>query len=63
MNGRDLAEALWRAEELETLAAQHWRALAIVGPVVLPAAEIARVQQRFGTYGPRRKPAADGSEG
>jgi len=52
--GRDLDEAAARAAALETLAAQHWHALAIGGPVVLGAAEMDEVLERFKGYGQRR---------
>jgi len=49
--GRDLAEALKVAIEVETLAAQYWRCLQIGDPVLLPAAEMERVLNLFQTYG------------
>lgn len=52
--GPDLARALWLAGELEALAQQHVFALAIGGPVLLSAAEIAEAADAFAGYGPRR---------
>ena len=49
--GRDLAEALARAVELETLAKQVYLARAIGRPVILPDDEIMRTVERFKTYG------------
>lgn len=51
--GPTLERALWLAQEIETLARQSAIALALGGPVVLPAEEIARVVERFASYGPR----------
>ncbi|MCC6304689.1 MAG: class II aldolase/adducin family protein [Rhodobacteraceae bacterium] len=48
-----LARALWLAEELEALARQYVQALAIGGPVLLTAAEIAEAALAFADYGPR----------
>ena len=53
--GADLAKAKWLAVELETIARQYYLTLAIGGPVLLPEAEIAHVQERFKSYGPRPK--------
>ncbi len=41
--GRDLAQAMWRAEALETLARQYYLARQAGKPVILDAAEIGRV--------------------
>lgn len=49
--GSTLAEALRIALEVETLAAQYWRALQIGRPNVLDDAEMARVVEKFRTYG------------
>ncbi len=54
--GPTLKKAMWLAVELETLARQYYLTLAIGGPVVLSDEEIARVMERFKSYGPR--PAA-----
>jgi L-fuculose-phosphate aldolase len=59
--GPDLAKARWLAVELETLAKQYYLTLCIGGPVVLSDAEIAHVQERFKSYGPRPKAAANES--
>ena len=53
--GPNLAKAKWLAVELETIARQYYLSLAIGGPVVLSGAEIAHVQERFKSYGPRPK--------
>ena len=58
--GGDLAEAMWRAEELETLARQTWLAMAIGKPVILPDDEILRTVERFKTYGPKGAGLGDG---
>lgn len=57
--GPNLARAMWLAVEVETLAAQYWRALQIGEPKLLTAAEIATVVGKFGSYGqqPKLKPA------
>ena len=57
--GPNLARAMWLAVEVETLAAQYWRALQIGEPKLLTAAEIATVVGKFGGYGqqPKLKPA------
>lgn len=49
--GATLREALKLALEVETLAAQYWRALQIGEPVVLDEAEMERVLEKFQTYG------------
>ena len=49
--GRDLDEALALAIELEELCEQYWRACQLGAPVLLDAAEMAAVLQKFGTYG------------
>ena len=49
--GRDLAEALALAIELEELCEQYWRACQLGRPVLLDAAEIAAVLERFTGYG------------
>lgn len=53
--GPELKRAMWLAVELETIAKQYYLSLCIGGPVILPDAEIARVQERFKSYGPRPK--------
>jgi L-fuculose-phosphate aldolase len=53
--GPDLAKARWLAVELETIAKQYYLTLCIGGPVLLGDAEIAHVQERFKSYGPRPK--------
>lgn len=54
--GAGLAEALDLACEVETLAAQYWRALQIGKPRILPAKEMARVLKKFEGYGPASAP-------
>lgn len=49
--GRDLAGAFKLAVEVETLAAMYWRALQVGEPVLLDAAEMERVIEKFKTYG------------
>ena len=52
--GRDLSQALALAIEFETLCAQYWRSLQIGAPVLLSAAEMAEVIERFRWYGKPR---------
>ncbi len=47
----DLDRVLERAIELEELCGQYWRACQLGGPVLLTAAEMAEVIERFATYG------------
>jgi L-fuculose-phosphate aldolase len=54
--GPDLAKALWLALEVETLCRQYAVALQIGAPIVLPDDEIARMIERFKSYGPQQKP-------
>jgi L-fuculose-phosphate aldolase len=49
--GRDLAEALALAVELEELCEQYWRACQIGAPVLLTAAEMRAVLEQFKGYG------------
>jgi L-fuculose-phosphate aldolase len=56
--GPDLAKAMWLAVELETIAKQYYLSLTLGGPVLLADAEIAKVIERFKSYGPRRKEPA-----
>ena len=49
--GRDLEQTLAHAVELETLCEQYWRACQLGQPVLLDAVEMARMQQKFMTYG------------
>jgi L-fuculose-phosphate aldolase len=49
--GATLAQAFRLAEEVETLAAMYWRALQVGEPVLLDEAEMARVIEKFKTYG------------
>jgi L-fuculose-phosphate aldolase len=55
--GKNLAEAFRLAVEVETLAAQYWRALQIGKPNILSKAEIDRTIERFKTYGQVKGPA------
>ena len=55
--GATLAEAMWRASELETLAKMYYLALAAGRPVVLSDDEIMRIVERFKSYG--RGPEAE----
>ncbi len=52
---RDLDRAMWLAGEVETLAQQTVMCRALGGPRVLPAAEIAKVVDKFSRYGPKRR--------
>lgn len=54
--GESLKKAMWRAVELETLARQYYHALQLGDVVILSDAEIAEVQQAFGSYGLQDKP-------
>ena len=49
--GRDLAEAFALAVELEELCEQYWRACQLGDPVLLSAAEMAAVLEKFQSYG------------
>lgn len=49
--GATVEEALHLAHEVETLAGQYWRALQIGEPELLDDGEIARVVEKFRTYG------------
>ena len=49
--GKDLAQAMWRAVELETIAKQYFYSLQIGGPHILNEAQIAETAAKFGTYG------------
>ena len=49
--GESLARAMNLAVEVENLAAQYCRALQVGAPVILDAAEMARVVEKFATYG------------
>ncbi len=49
--GRDLAEALALAVELEELCEQYWRACQLGEPVLLNAVEMAEVLEKFKGYG------------
>ena len=51
--GPNLYKALWLAKEVETLAQQYCLSLQLGGPQLLSDAEIARVAERFKTYGAR----------
>lgn len=54
--GRDFADAFKLGIELETLAEMYWRALQVGDPVILDAAEMARVIEKFRTYGKQPEP-------
>ena len=49
--GETLAKAMALAVEVETLAAQYWRALQIGKPVLLSKKEMGVVLAKFSTYG------------
>ena len=48
------AHALALAIELEELCEQYWRASQLGAPVLLDSAEMARVQEKFASYGVQR---------
>ena len=52
--GRDPAHALALAVELEELCEQYWRSSQLGAPVLLDSAEMARVQEKFASYGVQR---------
>ena len=49
--GADLAQALERAVELETLCEQYWRVRQLGAPKLLGAEDMAAVIEKFATYG------------
>jgi L-fuculose-phosphate aldolase len=49
--GPNLKKAMWLAVEVETLAAQYWRALQVGKPHILPDEEVAAVIEKFRSYG------------
>lgn len=49
--GGDLAQAMWRAVELETIAKQYHLSLAIGGPVILSNAQMEETLEGFYGYG------------
>jgi L-fuculose-phosphate aldolase len=53
--GDTLKSALALAVEVETLAAMYWRALQVGEPNLLDAAEMARVIEKFRTYGQQHR--------
>ena len=53
--GATLGKAFWLAAELETLARQYYLSRQLGNPVVLSDDEIARVAEKFKSYGPRLK--------
>ncbi|NTX34094.1 class II aldolase/adducin family protein [Myxococcus sp. CA033] len=54
--GAGLAQAFKLAVEVETLAAMYWRALQVGEPVLLDDEEMARVLEKFKTYGQQSPP-------
>jgi L-fuculose-phosphate aldolase len=56
--GADLAEALWRAVEVETLAKQYAVALQVGTPRLLADDEVERTVEKFKNYGLRSKSSA-----
>jgi L-fuculose-phosphate aldolase len=56
--GDTLKGALAIAIEVETLAAMYWRALQVGEPHILDAAEMARVIEKFRSYGQQNAPSA-----
>lgn len=53
--GPTLERALWLAQEVEVLARQYAIALQLGTPVILEDEEIARVVEKFKSYGPRKR--------
>lgn len=49
--GPSLKKAMWLAVEVETLAAQYWRALQVGKPNILSDEQIKTVMEKFQTYG------------
>ena len=49
--GKGLAQAMWRAEELETLARQYHLAMQVGEPVILSDADMAETYRMFAGYG------------
>ena len=49
--GPDLAKALWLAIEVETLAREYYYTLTLGGPPLIDDAEMARVLEKFESYG------------
>ncbi|MCG8544761.1 MAG: class II aldolase/adducin family protein [Alphaproteobacteria bacterium] len=58
--GDSLEGALALAVEVETLAAQYWRALQIGEPILLSEAEMRRVLEKFKSYGAQDAPQGNG---
>jgi L-fuculose-phosphate aldolase len=56
--GANLDGAIRMTVEVESLAEQYWRALQVGEPVLLDAAEMAEVLEKFATYG---QPPEEGS--
>jgi L-fuculose-phosphate aldolase len=54
--GATLAQAMWRAAEVENLARQYALALQVGSPVLLTDAEVTDVLAKFATYGLMSKP-------
>jgi L-fuculose-phosphate aldolase len=61
--GETLKGALALAVEVETLAAMYWRALQVGDPNLLDAAEMARVLEKFRTYGQQTRSPPPPSRG
>jgi L-fuculose-phosphate aldolase len=51
--GADLDDALRLADKVEAMARLYWQALQVGEPALLDDAEMARIAERFRTYGPR----------
>ena len=54
--GPTLKKAMWLAVEVETLAAQYWRALQIGRPNILSDAQVQTIIEKFRTYGQQPEP-------
>jgi L-fuculose-phosphate aldolase len=53
--GADLDDALRLADKVEAMARLYWQALQVGEPALLDDGEMARIAERFRTYGPQRR--------
>src|SRR5262245_3919126 len=58
--GPTLKRAMWLAVEVETLAAQYWRALQVGKPNILSDAQVQAVMEKFRSYGQPQPAQAGG---
>lgn len=61
--GADLTAAMGLAVEVESLCEQYWAALQVGAPVLLTAAQMHEVLEKFKTYGRQRDGAASAAPG